>query len=99
MSREALQVRVTQLENRMDDWDKVLLGVEGTVTLILRDQIALGKKVDGLERKVDGLERKVDVGFREVGEMREEFNNRIDKLERLIVTYCAPKNADFKDIQ
>ena len=93
MSLEAinmLDIRVTKLEERMDNWDKVLLGIEGTVTLILRDQMALGKKVNELEQEVKGLVQKVDNGFREI-------NDRIDKLERLIVTYCTPK-TEFKDI-
>lgn len=84
MSLEALDIRVTTLEDRMDDWDKVLLGIEGTVTLILKDQMALGKKVDSLEQKMDD-------GFTGI-------NDRIDKLERLIVTYCTPK-TEFTDIK
>ncbi|KEQ18198.1 hypothetical protein [Endozoicomonas numazuensis] len=66
-----LEARVAALEENREHWDKVLTGIEGTVALILKEQMEQKKEV-GLLKK-------------EMGFMQKENNSRFDKIEELLI--------------
>jgi uncharacterized coiled-coil protein SlyX len=73
----SLEARVQVLEDRQVEWDKVLTGIEGTVALILKEQIDLKKQVN---LRLDAQDRKLDA-----------LNVRFDQLE-LLIRQSLPAN-------
>ena len=57
---EMLERRVDRIEQRMEDWDKLLHGMETTVTLILKDQQVMKKNIAKLEEGQARLEEGLD---------------------------------------
>ena len=51
----SLEARVAKLEEHRDHWDQVLTGIEGTVTLILKEQMDLKK--EQIEQKKENNKR------------------------------------------
>ncbi len=56
----SLESRVTALEENRVHWDQVLTGIEGSVALILKEQINLKKQVEQLDKRVDQFETRFD---------------------------------------
>ena len=66
----SLEARVQALEDRQAEWDNVLAGIEGTVALILKEQMDLKKGQAELKK--------------ELTDFKEETRRRFDQLELLI---------------
>ena len=65
-----LEQRVETLELRHGEWDKILLGLEGTLALTL-------KKLMNVERKQEAFELAVEKRF-------DQMDRRFNQLEMLI---------------
>ena len=73
----SLEARVAELEENRVHWDQVLTGIEGTVALILKEQMELKKDVN---LRLDKQDKKLDA-----------LNTRFDQLE-LLIRQSLPKN-------
>ena len=49
----SLEARVAELEENRVHWDQVLTGIEGTVALILKEQMEAKKKQEAFEKSID----------------------------------------------
>ncbi|MGI9277992.1 MAG: hypothetical protein ACR2PT_24485 [Endozoicomonas sp.] len=74
----SLEARVAKLEENRVHWDQVLTGIEGTVALILKEQMELKK--GQMELKKEQMELK-----RELLEQKKENNKRYNKIEEILV--------------
>ena len=76
----SLEARVKILEDRQAEWDKALASIEGTVALILMEQIDLKKQVNLIHLRLDKQDQKLDA-----------LNTRFDQLE-LLIRQSLPTN-------
>ena len=56
----SLEARVTELEENRVHWDQVLTGIEGTVALILKEQMEQKQKHEMFEKSVNKRFNKVE---------------------------------------
>lgn len=89
----SLEQRVEALEIWQAQMDVVIRGTHDTVVLILKEQRQLERKVDDLERKLAEHDKRFD-------QLEKKFDDRLDKLERLIVSALAEKveGKEMKDL-
>ncbi|MGI9281349.1 MAG: hypothetical protein ACR2PX_17210 [Endozoicomonas sp.] len=73
----SLEARIEVLEEKYSQWDKVLTGLEGTVSLILEEQMNLRK--DTLVRFME-----VDKSFKGIDRRFEGIDQRFDKIEEVL---------------
>ncbi|MGI9276032.1 MAG: hypothetical protein ACR2PT_14470 [Endozoicomonas sp.] len=67
----SLEARVQTLEDRQSEWDKILTGIEGTVALILKEQMEFRKQAE--QR------------FEQIDKRFEQVEKRFDKIEEILV--------------
>lgn len=56
----SLEARVTEFEENRVHWDQVLTGIEGTVALILKEQMELKKKAEQHDKRFDQQDERLD---------------------------------------
>ena len=88
-----IEQRVEDLEIWKDRMEVVIRGTHDVVCLILKEQRQLERKMIVLEERIDRLEERFD-------RLENKFDDRIDKLERLIVSALANKveGVEKKDL-
>ena len=52
---EMLEYRVDRIEQHMENWDKLLHGIETTITVILKDQEVMKSDISVLKQDVNQL--------------------------------------------
>ena len=56
----SLEARVAALEEHHVRWDQVLIGIEATIALILKEQDYLKKKAEQHDRRFDQQDRRLE---------------------------------------
>ena len=95
-----LEQRVEALEIWKSQMEVVIRGTHDTVCLILKEQRQLERKMIVLEERFDRLEERMDRLDERIDRLENKFDDRIDKLERLIVSALAEKveGVEKKDL-
>ena len=81
----SLEARVQVLEDRQAEWDKVLTGIEGTVALILQEQMDFKKQVDKRFEQIDKRFEQIDKRFEQIDKRFEQIDKRFDKIEETLI--------------
>ncbi|MET4696456.1 hypothetical protein [Endozoicomonas lisbonensis] len=102
-----LEQRVEALEIQQAQWDVVIHGTHDVVCLILKEQRQVDRKLCDIERRLaehDERFDKIDAKFEKIDDrfdkLEKRFDDRIDKLERLIVSSLLEKTegVEKKDL-
>ena len=101
----SLEARVRKLEEHRVHWDQVLTGIEGTIALLLKEQIRLNKRQELFEKSVndrfdlvsDRFDQ-VNAHFMKIYDRFEQIDNRLDQIDKrfdqleLLIRQCIPTN-------
>ncbi|WP_257252476.1 MULTISPECIES: hypothetical protein [unclassified Endozoicomonas] len=74
----SLEARVTVLEEHREQSDKVLAGMEGKISLLLRKQEGMQKEMDG---RFSGMQKEMDSRF---NGMQKEMDSRFSKQDQVL---------------
>ena len=87
----SLEQRVEALETWQAQMDVVIRGTHDTVILILKEQRQLERRLCDIETKLVEHDDRFDRLEERIDKLEKKFDDRIDKLERLIVSALAEK--------
>ncbi|UYM18755.1 hypothetical protein [Endozoicomonas euniceicola] len=102
-----IEQRVEALEIQQARWDVVIRGTHDVVCLILKEQRQFERELCDIKRKqaehderFDKMDDRFDKMDDRFDKMEKKFDDRIDKLERLIVSSLLEKTegAEKKDL-
>ena len=71
-----------------------ILGIEARVTLTLKEQMELNRKMERMENKIN---KRLDEMDKRINHLAQTVENRMARMEYLLVTMNLPKNG-FRDI-
>ncbi|MGI9283395.1 MAG: hypothetical protein ACR2PX_27705 [Endozoicomonas sp.] len=73
----SLEARVEALEENRVHWDKMLTGIEGTVALILKEQMEQKKEIDLLKEENNKRFNNIEGRFNKVEELLIQIVNNL----------------------
>ena len=95
-----LEQRVEALEIWKDRMEVVIRGTHDVVCLILKEQRQFERELCDIKRKLAEHDERFDKMDERFDKLEKKFDDRIDKLERLIVSALLEKTegAEKKDL-